>query len=64
MTARFTSRDRSLRVEEGDRAVLISATHGHTWVGLGAHEARCMAAALCVAAEKIEDQDTESERAA
>lgn len=64
MTARFTSRDLSVRVEDGERVVLLSATHGHTWIGLGANEARSMAAALCVAAERLDAQDTEEAHAA
>ena len=59
MTARFTSKDLSLRVEDGDTTVLISATHGHTWVALGAFEARAMGHALCAAAERLEERDTE-----
>lgn len=64
MTARFTSKDLSVRVEDGERAVLVSATHGHTWVSLSPYEARAMGRALCQAAERIEDAETEREHAA
>lgn len=57
MTARFISKDLSLRVEDGEDAVLV--THGHTWVGLGAYEARSMGQALCAAAERLDERDTE-----
>ena len=64
MSARFTSKSLAVRVEDGPTAVLLSATHGASWVGLTAYEARSMGQALCEAAEHLAYVETEAEHAA
>ena len=63
-TTMWTSRDLSMRVELGDNCVLFSADHGMTWHGLNPDDARSLAAGLCVAAERVDEQETERAHAA
>jgi hypothetical protein len=57
--------DRGIRVELGESpTVLLSADFGTSWTALGPNEARQYAAQLCVAAEKVDERETEREQAA
>ena len=62
MTAVYTTEDLGIRVELGERdpCILFSADYGSSWRILGPHEARLLAAGLCVAAEKADDRETEA----
>ena len=64
MPAVYTTQDLGIRVELGERdpCVLFSADFGTSWRVLDPHEARLLAAGLCVAAERADDRETESSR--
>lgn len=64
MPATYTREDLSVRVEAERGHVAISTNSGASWHAFSPDEARRMAAGLCVAAERVDEQDTEAEGAA
>lgn len=61
MPAVYTSADLGIRVELGeqDPCVLFSADYASSWRVLTPDDARALAAGLCCAAEKADEQETE-----
>lgn len=57
--------DRGIRIEIGDApVVLLSADFGTSWTAMNPNEARGCAARLCVAAEQVDERETEREHEA
>lgn len=64
MTAAWTSSDLAIRVEIAETCLLFSADHGTSWRPMSVEEARGLARGLCSATDRLEEQETESERSA